>query len=334
MRSAEQSTGRSAGTSAKRSFWQSCTQSFRGLEALGRIQQGDALRLNLRNLYILPSRFGLLWLAGAALLQVVGIQTQRNGTLLLSFLMLGLLLLALHLTHFNLQGLELRCGESRPGFADDPLLYPIQLHSSCLREAISLRLAGGDGETTVRLAPGSRTVGLPWQCPRRGLHGPGTVLIRSTAPLGLFVCWSRWQPASRQLVYPARRPGPVATAQPELSRPAAATAPGNGVEGTDQWEDLRPQRPQDSQSRVAWKVLAQGRGRLTKTFRDPAASAPWLAPAQAVPREQALEHLSAAVWQRSLRGESFGLALPDQTIAPGRGPEHRDRCLQALALTR
>ena len=305
-------------------------------ERFGRVQQGESLRLGLRNLYILPSRFGGLWLAGAGLLLVVGIQTQRNGPFLLGYLLLALLLLALHLTHFNLQGLELRCGQPRPGFAGETLLYPIHLRSTCPREAISLRLAGPTsegGSVPLRLSAGSRTVGLTWSSTARGLQRPGPLLIRSSAPLGLFVCWSRWQPASRQLVYPARRPGPVATAQPELTPPAAAGAPSSGAEGTDQWHDLRPQRPQDSQSRVAWKVLAQGRGRLTKTFRDPAASAPWLAPAQAIPREQALEHLSAAVWQRSLRGENFGLALPDQTVAPGRGPEHRDRCLQALALT-
>tara|TARA_B100002052_G_C15618844_1_gene478725 strand:+ start:590 stop:724 length:135 start_codon:yes stop_codon:yes gene_type:complete len=30
--------------------------------------------------YIVPTRFGLLWLAGVALLQLVAIQTRSNGT--------------------------------------------------------------------------------------------------------------------------------------------------------------------------------------------------------------------------------------------------------------
>ena len=83
----------------------------------GRPLEGSAVRLGLRTLYILPTRFGWLWLGAAALLQLLGIQLQRNGPLLLSFLMLGLFLLTLHLTHFNLQGLELRCGDPPPGFA-------------------------------------------------------------------------------------------------------------------------------------------------------------------------------------------------------------------------
>jgi len=305
-------------------------------ERFGRVQQGESLRLGLRNLYILPSRFGGLWLAGAGLLLVVGIQTQRNGPFLLGYLLLALLLLALHLTHFNLQGLELRCGQPRPGFAGETLLYPIHLRSTCPREAISLRLAGPTsegGSVPLRLSAGSRTLGLTWSSTARGLQRPGPLLIRSSAPRGLFVCWSRWQPARTQIVYPARHPGPVAAAAAAGSPPGTAEQD-QGLEGSDHWHDLRPQRPQDSQSRLAWKVLAQGRGRLSKTFRDPAGVPLLLAPDPGVPRERALEHLSAAVWQRSQRGECFGLVLPAQSIPPGRGREHRERCLQALALSR
>ena len=37
--------------------------------ALGAVQRRQPLRLGLGNLYILPTRFGVLWLAGMALLQ-------------------------------------------------------------------------------------------------------------------------------------------------------------------------------------------------------------------------------------------------------------------------
>jgi uncharacterized protein (DUF58 family) len=300
---------------------------------LGRAHGGATLRLGLRNLYILPTRFGLLWLVGAALLQLVGIQTQRNGPLLLSFLLLALLLLALHLTHFNLQGLELEVGEPRPGFADEQLAYPLRLSSSCRREAVSLRLAGGEPLPPERLEPGRTRRALPWRCNRRGLRQPGPVLIRSTAPLGLFVCWSRWQPPGSQAVIPARRPGPVGAARAEQPRGPAALELIDSRDGSEHWHDLRPHRPQDGPARLAWKALAQGRGRLSKVFHDPASEPPLLAPAAGVPHERALEHLSARVWELSARGARYGLQLPDRTIPPGQGREHRDRCLMALALT-
>ena len=303
-------------------------------ERFGRVQQGERLRLDLRNLYIVPTGFGGLWLAGAALLLVVGIQTQRNGPLLLSYLMLALLLLALHLSHDNLQGLELSCGTPRAGFADEPLLYPVRLRSRCRREAVVLGLSRGDTLPPQRLDAGQTQLALPWRCGQRGRHGPGTLLIRSSAPLGLFVCWSRWQPPLAQTVYPARRRGPVGLVSSATARQALDPQTHGSSEGSEHWHDLRPHRPQDSQTRLAWKALAQGRGRLTKVFADSASATPRLSPAGGVPHERALEHLCEAVWQHSRRGACFGLELPGQRIPPGQGREHRDRCLQALALCR
>ena len=98
---------------------------FARAQQLIKPHRGERLRLGLRSLYILPTRFGLLWLAGGGLLLLVAIQTQRNGPLLLSFLMLGLWLLALHLTQFNLQGLELEALAPSGGFAGEMVAYPL-----------------------------------------------------------------------------------------------------------------------------------------------------------------------------------------------------------------
>ena len=102
--------------------------------------------------------------------------------------------------------------------------------------------------------------------------------------------------------------------------------------GSDDWDDLRPHRPQDGLARLACKSLAQGRGRQTKTFAAATPAVGLLAPAPGLPPERALEHLSAEIWRRSKAGEAYGLALGDTQVAPNTGPEHRDRCLLALAL--
>ena len=96
---------------------------------------------------------------------------------------------------------------------------------------------------------------VPRRAGRRGLQTPGRLRLQTTAPLGLFVCWRLWEPPWLQPIYLARRHGPVA--ESSASRLAA---------GSDDWDDLRPHRPQDGLARVAWKSLALGRGRQTKTF--------------------------------------------------------------------
>ena len=293
---------------------------FARAQQLIKPQRGERLKLGLRNLYILPTRFGLLWLAGGGLLLLVAIQTQRNGPLLLSFLMLGLWLLALHLTQFNLQGLELEALAPSGGFAGEMVAYPLLCRSRCQRDGIQLGLAGS-AATPQPLAAGESVLSVPWRAGRRGLQTPGRLRLQTTAPLGLFVCWTLWEPPRPQPIYPARRPGPVA--ESSTSRLAA---------GSDDWDDLRPHRPQDGLARLAWKSLAQGRGRQTKTFAAATPAVGLLAPAPGLPPERALEHLSAEIWRRSKAGEAYGLALGDTQVAPNTGPEHRDRCLLALAL--
>jgi uncharacterized protein (DUF58 family) len=102
-------------------------------------------------------------------------------------------------------------------------------------------------------------------------------------------------------------------------------------DGSEDWRDLTPHRPQDSPSRLAWKLLAQGRGEYTKRFMDLPEAAPLLSPEPGLPLEEALEHLSERIWRYHGQGRSYGLALPGQLLAPARGISHRDQCLAALA---
>ncbi|MFM7394038.1 MAG: hypothetical protein ACKO22_06675 [Cyanobium sp.] len=302
-----------------------------------RAPESTPLRLGLRNLYILPTRFGWLWLAAAALLQVVGIQLQRNGPLLVSFLMLGLFLLALHLTHFNLQGLVLGCGVPEPGFAGTTLHYPISLQVPGRCEGLRLRLGDGPLEPARNFSAGEHRITLAWSAPARGRHRPGVVRLQTSAPLGLFQCWSRWRPPVAQLVWPAPVPGPVRRLpQGELppERDAAAGAQDPRREGSDDWQDLRPHRAEDPPGRLAWALLAQGRGKQVKVFADPGAHAMLLAPDPSLPRERALEHLSDRIRRLHGQGARYGLALPERLIPPATGTAQRDRCLAALALAR
>lgn len=300
-----------------------------------RPQQGERLQLGLRNLYIVPTRYGWFWLASLLLLQLVGIQLQSNGPLLLSFLMLGLFLLALHLTHFNLQGLELSVGEPQPGFAGALLAYPLRLRCRSRCEGLQLGFAAGPVASARVFERGDHALAVPWQPQGRGLQQPGCLRLHTTAPLGLFICWARWQPSVPQLVWPAPLAGPVRLLQPP--RPPAApleTGGGDRQDGSEDWCDLQPHRPEDGASRLAWKLLAQGRGRYAKRFLDASEPEPLLGLDPSVPFERGLEHLSERVCRLHARGLAYGLVLADQQIPPGRGPAQRLRALTALATCR
>ncbi|MFO0038060.1 MAG: hypothetical protein ACK522_03855 [Synechococcaceae cyanobacterium] len=301
----------------------------------GRPLQGPQVRLGLRTLYIVPTRFGWLWLGGTAGLQLLGIQMQRNGPLLLSFLMLGLFLLTVHLTHLNLQGVELSCGDPAAGFAGAPLAYPLRLRNRSRCEGLQLGFGPGRGAQGLAAArnldPGIHDLSVPWTPERRGWHGPGCLRLQTTAPLGLFVCWSRWRPSVPQLIYPARRAGPVLCLPSSEGHEDGLPQVARPQEGGEEWQDLRPHRPEDTPSRLAWALVAQGRGSFSKRFASPVEQPPLLAPDPSIPHETALEHLSERICRLQGQGAAYGLLLAGAPIPPGRGPSHRDRCLAALA---
>ena len=288
-----------------------------------RRREGTELRLGLRTLYILPTRFGLLWLATAGLLYLVGLQMRSNGSLLLSFLLLGLMLLSMHLTHDNLQGLSLKCGDPEPSFAGQAVLYPLLIQSRDPKQRLELQFRGADPLVLQRLSAGQTAVDLPWPASERGWQTPGRLHIETTAPLGLFVCWSSWEPSRQQLIYPARRVGPVVVEHQDLQS-----------DGLEEWQDVKPHRPGERLALVDWTSLAKGRRLQSKQFADPSEESLMLSPAAGLNREQALEHLAHCIWQMHQRGAIYGLRLAGQTLHPCDGVSHRDACLELLATAR
>ena len=296
-------------------------------------RNGERLRLSLGNLYILPSGFGGLWLLGTAVLYLLGINSSSNGPLLLAFLCTGLFLLSLFLTQFNLQGLELAVADPGPGFAGEDLPYPIQLRSQCERHLLRLAFPGQPLLLHPLVPSGISLVQPLWRPSQRGLQVPGRLKLYSKAPLGLFVCWSYWQPPLPQLIYPAAVAGPVIERWLPLQEQLSTSQGAMDAGGSDDFRELSPHRPEEGLQRVAWKQLARGRGWLAKRFEAEATSQLQLSADPNLPLDTALEHLCARVLELSQRNQPFSLLLPHgREVAYGQGRAHTDAALRALAL--
>jgi uncharacterized protein (DUF58 family) len=296
-------------------------------------RNGPQLRLTLRNLYILPSGFGGLWVMGTAVLYLLGINGSRNGPLLLAFLCSGLFLLSLFLTQFNLQGLELAVDQPAAGFAHDNLAYPIRLRSSCERHLLRVQFRGQPLLLQPLIPAGTSLIQPQWRAPQRGLQTPGLLKLYSKAPLGLFVCWSYWAPPEPQLIYPAPLAGPVIERW-FAPQDAAQVLQGSIQDGgSDTFRELSPHRAEEGLQRVAWKQVARGHGWLAKRFEAEANSQRHLSPDPTVERERALQHLCARILELSRNDQPFALSIPGaDPVAYGQGRSHRDAALRALAL--
>ncbi|MEB3335310.1 MAG: DUF58 domain-containing protein, partial [Cyanobacteriota bacterium] len=220
------------------------------------------------------------------------------------------------------------------GFAEETVSYPLRLRCAALCEGLHVRwMRDGASDPLVLevLRPGEHLIEIPWRPASRGWQCPGRLRLMSTAPLGLFICWTVWEPSVPQPIVPARKPGPVRERMElHFSGVERGGADRPGASG-DKWHDLRPRRPQDSPSRLAWKLMAQGRGALVKRFTHEAPGTLVVALDPSRPREEALQHLSERLCQLHRQGIPFGLLWNGQVVGPDEGLAHRDRCLMLLA---
>ena len=306
-----------------------------------RLPASDTLDLTHRNVYILPSRPGLMLALTLLLLLLGSINYQLNLGYLLTFLMVGTSVASMVVAHRNLRGLALSLRVAEPVHAGQAVGVSVELRNPdrWQRYGIGLCWPGGQGEAVwVDVAAAStQHVWLQWPALARGWHTLPPLQLQSRFPLGTFTVWSWWRPACRVLVYPSiEAPAPpLPDGGHGLDRKASAEAP--GVE-REAWAGVRPYRRSDPLNRLLWKRVAR------QPEDDPASW--WSREAPPSPGtpcwldshgcglsdpEAQRQRLCAWVLAAESRGSPYGLRLPGCSIAPALGPAHRQRCLEALA---
>ncbi|MFT3721752.1 DUF58 domain-containing protein [Pseudorhodoferax sp.] len=299
-----------------------------------RLPRSDTLALTQRNLYILPTRAGLMLAATLALLLLGSINYQLNLGYLLTFLLAGCALAGMHAGHATLHGLQLHLLPPEPQFLGTSCQLTIELASTraAPRHGIAASLRGTGRLAYVDVPAGGRSqVHVAFAPARRGLHAIPTLVLETRYPMGAFRVWALWRPASRVLVYPQPEPHP-----PPL--PPGSPDPGGGVHqaaGSGEFDGVRDYRRGDPLKRVVWKKAAKAGELVSRDSRQARRHALWLdleAAAGAAGREHRLSRLCAWVLQADRLGLPYGLRLPGLQLPPASGPAHRRRCLEALAL--
>lgn len=303
-----------------------------------RLPRQDSQALTQRNIYILPTRAGVLFAATLVVLLLASINYQLNLGYVLTFLLAGSGVVSMHVTHNTLRGLTLRLKPPAPVFAGEPALLDVVLTSpGTARYGIGLKVVDAAKATLGWIdvpAGGQAGAQVAFVPPRRGWHDVPAISVETRFPLGLFRAWSIWRPASRLLAYPAPEhpPAPLPVAQSAPGGPSPQrTRDGAEVEG------VRGYRRGDPLKLVYWKkaakALATG-GELVS--RDTSASVQhqlwleWQACGALAP-EQRLSRLAAWTVVADRAGIEFGLRLPGSEIRPDGGDAQRRRCLEALA---
>jgi uncharacterized protein (DUF58 family) len=287
-----------------------------------------------RRVYILPTRAGLAFAALLLVMLLAGLNYSNSMAMLFTFMLAGFGLIAMHLCHRNLVGTMVRGAGTVNAFAGEHgrLLLTLENAADTARFALECSIEGHeDAEILVDLtADGTGRADIAVPLERRGRLVIERIKLSTAFPFGLFRAWTWVHVPVALLAWPV----PRGRADPPAEISSGGNAPAVHQGGDDQWAGLREFREGDSPRQVAWSVFARGGGLLVKTYESPVAHHRTfdLARTHGGDLEARLEQVSAWIVAAHARGESYGLRLDGRELAPDSGNEHRERCLNALAL--
>lgn len=291
--------------------------------------------LTQRNVYIVPTRAGLMFVVTVGVLLLASLNYQLSLGFALTFLLAGSAVASMHMAHASLRGLTLHVRPVAPVFAGESAQLELVItNPGDARHGLGLGLdigtrpiplaydeVGARGQTVMRLAFPATT---------RGLHALPMVRAESRYPFGLFVAWTWWRPAGQVCVWPApERPAP---SWPESAAEPGAESTGRSP-GGPAFDGVRAYRRGDTLRQVVWKKAARTGELVSRDSQQGRQRSLWLAWQQAplAEPEQRLSRLCAWVLMADAAGDRFGLQLPGAELEPGDGPSQKAAALRMLA---
>jgi len=289
--------------------------------------------LGRRQLFMLPTRFGLLFALLLAVQLLTAINYGNGLAYALTFLLGALAVVSMLYTHRNLFRLRLAAGICAPVFAGEAAVFRIHLTNDSDTPRFGVTVMRDKKEIAGVDIParGSADVELPVPATKRGHLAIPPVTVATRFPLGLLYSWSRRVELEQScLVYP--RP---ADPTPRRTREQETPESTRGLKaGGDDYIGAREFRPGDSPHHVDWKAVARGEGWHIKQFGCGYQPTVWLDwdMLSGLDTETRLSVLTRWVLDAERDGMLYGLRLPEKSFPPTNGEHHQHECLRALAL--
>ena len=298
-----------------------------------------------QRVYIFPTAHG--WIYGLMLfLMLLGAVNYSNSmAFVLCFLLTGLGLTSMLYTHRNLSGLLISAKKPGAVHAGQTALFPVYLDnlSGSARFAIQIQrfkpmpFFKWFGKTlecekiSITIDAGKSLL-IHYPCPvaERGLFNPGTLMLSSCFPLGIFNAWAYFEPDEDCIVYP--RPGGRKQLPPAREEDSET---GLGErDGADDFTGFRKYHPGDPIHSISWKAFARERGLLIKQFSGAGVDVlilTWQSVSHLGDIETRLSQLCYWIILSDEAGIQYGLELPNVKIEPACGSGHKALCLEQLA---
>ena len=289
--------------------------------------------LDNRSIFIFPTALGGAYLFVMVLVFLLGTNYQNNVIILLAYVLASVFITVMLQSYFNFKGLSIAAPSKVIGFAKQSLDVVFTLSSDKPKYGLTLGFEK-QTDSLLTVLEHSQSVTVSYYAEHRGKFSLGRLKVSSEYSLGLFKTWTWCDFAIQAIVYPQKLPIKTKSIVHALSDNALESEHGlEYVDGLDDFHELNTYREGDSLTHVAWKHLARGQGKYTKSYRQPVSQDTWLnikdMPSSDL--EVKLSYMSYLVTQYTHQDITFGMSLLQHKIEPAQGKHHGTCCLEALA---
>ncbi len=320
---------------------------------IARFPANNSLTTQHKNVFILPTRFGVGFFICILLLFVLGTNYQNNPILLVSYFMIGVGLWSVHSCFNNMVKQTVTIKEINTAFVGEQNQLVFEINTTSISNPavkddvkMSILCAYADKQTLElsRLTNTRFTIKLP--ATARGRYTLPVIKFRSDYPFGLIKAWTYFVCDDEFWVYPTPKAVPwhlQSSADNNGDSPSTkntADSKSKVETGNAQFEGIKRFIPGSSMSQVAWKHYAKQPHSelLLKEFIEPNFQ-PVLLTLDSV-NTPALEDKVSALTQACLdlhaQSKPFGLSLSGygsntKVVKICSGTEHLTVCLKALS---
>lgn len=312
----------------------------------------QAAMLNSRNIYIIPTRWGLLYMVMLFAMLAGSINYTLSMGFAFTFLLASLANITMLHTWRNLLHCQVQFLRATPAFAGKNAMIEFTVadvkHRPRYAITATFKANAPDKKSTQATAMHIATThnitastmqvfhsALKTQT--RGLHRIPRLTLCTEFPLSLFYAWSYVDLNHDYLVYPT--PASNTDFQPSsiaFSSQSNAENTTTNHQGDEDFSGHRPYQLGDTPKQINWKASSRGLGLLTKQYESFSPSLihfSWADTAHFnLNYEQRISLLTRWVIDANQRKQRYGLNLPRGNIAPSNGEMHYHTCLKALAL--
>ncbi len=300
---------------------------------LKRVSKQKNARLSAQNIYILPTREGIIFAVLILIMLSAAINFNNSLIFFITFLLASTAIICMYMTQKNLLYLNFSIGHVKPVFCHESIQIPLRISQDKISQRTRFSIAitlEKQCEMTDVLPHDTTLLQLKMISQKRGYANIPPFEIATIFPLGLFRAWANIELDSDTLVYP--HPAKNCLYHPETGMEGEGQ--GEKGRGQDDFDGFKTYQVGESLKHVHWKAYAREQGLLSKIFTGSISHEYWIRWNEFNHHdiEYKLSQICRLLIDAEQRGDRYGLELPLQTIAIDQGYQHQHRCLKAIAL--